>query len=142
MEVVLKTIVMLFAAILAAGCASSAGPQGSAPAQTQAVEDEARLAAALSGRIAGAPQDCVDTRDLDGNTSYVSGVILFRDSARDVVWLNRPTSGCSILNPGRALKFTGPQLCRSSVVTVVDPGTGREVGGCGLGDFTPYRLAR
>jgi hypothetical protein len=138
----LKIVIMLFAAILAPGCTSSAGPQASTPAQQQAAKDEARLAAALSGRTAGAPQDCIDTRDLDGNTSCVGGVILFTGRTNDVVWLNRPTGGCSILNPGRALKFTGPWLCRSSVVTVVDPVTGREVGGCSLGGFTPYRFAR
>lgn len=138
----MKTIIMLFAAILAAGCTTHVGPQASAPAQAKATGDEAALAASLSGRIAGAPQDCVDARDLASNTSYVAGVILFRDRANDVIWLNRGTGGCSMLNPGRALKFTGPQLCSSSVVIVVDPATGREVGSCGLGEFTPYRPAR
>lgn len=132
----MKTIIMLFAAILAAGCTTKSGPQATTP------EDEARVAAALSGRIAGPPQDCVDARDLNGNTSYIGGVILFTGRTNDVVWLNRPMGGCSLLNPGRALKFTGPLLCSSSVVTVVDPATGREVGSCGLGEFTPYRLAR
>jgi hypothetical protein len=134
---------MLFAAILAAGCTTKAGPQASAAAQTQAAQHETDLAAALSGRIAGAPQDCVDTRDLASNTSYVGGAILFTGRTNDVVWLNRPTTGgCSLLNTGRALRFTGPQLCSSSVVTVVDPASGREVGSCGLGEFTPYRIAR
>ena len=133
----MKTIIILSAAILVAGCTHNGGPQA------QAAEAEASLAAALSGRIAGAPQDCVDARDLASNTSYVGGAILFRDRANDVIWLSRPTTGgCSFLNSGRALKFTGPQLCRNSVVTVVDPATGREVASCGLGDFTPYRLAR
>ena len=137
----MKTIILLFAAILAAGCTSNAGPQPSTPAQAQAVTDEARLAAALSGRIAGPPQGCIDSAHLDDNT-YVGGVILFRDRVHDVIWLNRTTGGCSGLNFGRALKFTGPQLCRESVVTVVDPATGREDGACGLGEFTPYRPAR
>ena len=144
LEVVLKTIIMmLFAAIFAAGCATKAGPQASAPAQAQAAEQEAALAAALSGRIAGAPRDCVNARDLASNTPYVGGALLFRDRTNDVIWLNRPTTGgCSFLNPGRTLKFEGPQLCRESVVTVVDPATGRDVAACGLGEFTPYRLAR
>jgi hypothetical protein len=139
----LKTIIFLFAAILVAACTHSGGPKASTPAQAQAADDEAKLTVALSGRVAGAPQDCVNARDLDGNTSYVGGAILFTGRTNDVLWLNRPTTGgCSFLNPGRTLKFEGPQLCRESVVTVVDPATGREVAGCGLGEFTPYRLAR
>jgi hypothetical protein len=140
-EVVVRTVILLFAAIFAAGCTSNAGPQASTPAQAQAAKDEARLAAALSGRIAGAPQGCIDARHLEG-TTYIGGVILFRDRTHDVIWLDRTTGGCSGLNLGRALNFTGPQLCRESVVTVVDPATGREDSACVLGEFTPYRLAR
>jgi hypothetical protein len=78
-----------------------------------------------------------------GNTFSAGGAILFRDRANDVIWLSRPTTGgCSFLNPGPTLKFERPQLSRESVVTVVDPATGREVAGCGLGEFTPCRLAR
>jgi hypothetical protein len=140
-EVVLKTIVLLFAAILAVGCTHSGKPETSTSAPTPATKDEARLAEALSGRIAGAPQGCIDSRHLEG-TTYIGGVILFRDRVNDVIWLTRTTGGCSGLGLGRALKFEGPQLCRESVVTVVDPATGREDGACGLGEFTPYRLAR
>jgi hypothetical protein len=140
-EVVLKTIIILSAAILMAGCTHNGGRQASTPAQAQAAKDEARLAAALSGRIAGAPEGCIDARHLEG-TTYFGGVILFRDRTHDVIWLNRTMGGCSGLNLGRALNFTGPQLCRESVVTVVDPATGREDSACVLGDFTPYRLAR
>ena len=137
----MKTIIILSAAILVAGCTHSGKPEASTGAPTQATGDEAKLAAALSGRIAGAPQGCIDSRHLEG-TTYNGGVILFTGRTNDVVWLNRPMGGCSLLNPGRALRFTGPLLCSSSVVTVVDPATGREVGSCGLGEFTPYRLAR
>lgn len=140
----MKTIIMLSAAILAAGCTYSGGPQGSARAQAQAAEDEAGLAAALSGRIAGPPQDCVDGRDLGGNKSYGRGVILFSGRTDDVVYVNRPAGGCSDLNFGRALKTltTTTQLCRGDIVTVFDPISGTEYGGCGLGEFTPYRRAR
>jgi hypothetical protein len=139
----LKTIIMLCATFLMVGCTHSGKPETSAGAQTQAAEQAASLEAALSGRIAGPPQVCVNARDLASNTTYVGGAILFRDRTNDVIWLNRPTTGgCSFLNPGRTLKFEGPQLCRENVVTVVDPATGRDVAACGLGEFTPYRLAR
>ena len=140
----MKTIIMLFAAILAAGCTYNRGPQASARAQTQAAEDEAGLAAALSGRIAGPPQDCVDQTDLGGNKSYGRGVILFSGRTSDVVYVNRPAAGCPGLDFGRALKTrtTTTQLCRGDIVTVFDPVSGTEFGGCSLGEFTPYRRAR
>ena len=140
----MKTIIMLFAAILAAGCTYNGGAKASARAQAQAAEDEAGLAAALSGRIAGPPQDCVDPRDLGGNKSYGRGVILFSGRTDDVVYVNRPAGGCPGLNFGRALKTltTTTQLCRGDIVTVFDPISGTEYGGCGLGEFTPYRRAR
>jgi hypothetical protein len=140
----MKTIIMLFAAILAAGCTHNGGPEASARARAQAAEDEADLAAALSGRIAGPPQDCVNQGDLGGNKSYGRGVILFSGRTNDVVFVNRPAGSCPDLNFGRALKTltTTTQLCRGDIVTVFDPISGTEYGGCGLGEFTPYRRAR
>ena len=140
----MKTIIMLCAAILVAGCTSSGGPEVSPPAQTQAAEHEADLAAALSGRIAGPPQDCVSEADLGGNKSYGRDVILFSGRTADVVYVNRPTSGCPSLDFGRAIKIKTPaaRLCRGDIVTVFDPVSGVEFGSCSLGEFTPYRRAR
>jgi hypothetical protein len=140
----MKTIIMLLAAVLAAGCTHNGGPQASERARAQAAEDEAGLAAALSGRIAGPPQDCVDARDLGGNKSYGRGVILFGGRTDDVVYVNRPAAGCPGLDFGWALKTrtTTTQLCRGDIVIVFDPVSGTEYGGCGLGEFTPYRRAR
>jgi hypothetical protein len=139
----MKTIIILSAAILAAGCTYSGGPQASARAQEQAAEGEGDLSAALSGRIAGPPQDCVNEADLGGNKSYGRGVILFSGRTNDVVYVNRPAAGCPGLNFGRALKTrtTTTQLCRGDIVTVFDPVSGTEYGGCSLGEFTPYRRA-
>ena len=139
----MKTIIMLCAAILAAGCAHNRGPEATTPAQAQAAEDEAGLAAALSGRIAGPPQDCVNQLDLGGNRSYGRDVILFSGRTNDVVYVNRPAGGCPDLYSGRALKTksTTTRLCRGDIVTVFDPFSGVEFGSCGLGEFTPYRRA-
>jgi hypothetical protein len=139
----MKTIIMLFAAVLVAGCTHNGGPDASARARAQAAEDEAGLAAALSGRIAGPPQDCVDHRDLGGNKSYGRGVVVFSGRTNDVVYVNRPAAGCPELESGRALKTrtTMAQLCRGDIVTVFDPISGIEYGSCSLGEFTPYRRA-
>ena len=140
----MKTIIMLCAAILVAGCTSSGGPEASPPAQTRAAEHEADLAAALSGRIAGPPQDCVSEADLGGNKSYGRDVILFSGRTDDVVYVNRPTAGCPGLDFGRAIKIKTPaaRLCRGDIVTLFDPVSGVEFGSCSLGEFTRYRRAR
>lgn len=140
----MKTFIMLFAVIIAAGCVNSGGAKASASAQAKAAEDERALSEALAGRIAGPPQDCVDQADLGGNKSYGRGVILFGDRANEVIYVNRPTAGCSDLNAGRALqtRTTTTRLCRGDIVTVFDPVSGMQFGGCTLGEFTPYRRAR
>lgn len=132
----MKTVLALTAAILAVGCA-----HGGTSAATQAAQNEADLAKALSGRVAGPPQECVDLRELGGNKSYGRDVIVFSGGLDDVVWVNRPPAGCNGLDFGRALKTltTTTRLCRGDIVTVYDPSSGTEFGGCGLGDFTPYR---
>jgi hypothetical protein len=140
----MKTIIMLCAAILMVGCTHSGGPQASAPAQAQAAQHEADLAAALSGRTAGPPQDCVSEADLGGNKSYGRDVILFTGRTNDVVYVNRPAGGCPTLDFGRAIKTQTPmtKLCRGDIVTVFDPVSSIEFGSCSLGEFTPYRRAQ
>jgi hypothetical protein len=140
----MKTLTMLFAAILAAGCTHSGGPEASAQTRAQAAEDEAGLAAALSGRIAGPSQDCVDRRDLGGNKSYGKGVIVFSGRSDDMVYVNRPAAGCPGLTFGWAIKTrtTTTQLCRGDIVTFFDPASGIEYGSCSLGEFTPYLRSR
>lgn len=140
----MKTIILLSVVILVAGCTHSGGPEPGAGAQSQAVKDEADLAAALRGRVAGPPQDCVTQRDLGGNKSYGRGVIVFSSRAEDVLYVNRPPAGCPELHSGRALRTrtTAAQLCRGDIVLVFDPVSSMEFGGCALGEFTPYKRDR
>jgi hypothetical protein len=138
----MKTTLMLLAAILLAGCAHDGGGRAAGAARTKAAEGA--LAEALAGRVAGAPQDCISEPDLAGNQSFGSGVILFRSRTNDVLYVNRPPAGCAGLDFGRAIKVQSPatRLCRGDTVTVFDPVSGIEYGGCGLGEFTPYRSTR
>jgi len=136
----MKTLTALFAAILAVGCAHGGGPNAGASATGQAGGDEAALAAALDGRVAGPAQDCVDEVDLGGTRSYGRDVLVFKSVVRDTVYVSRPPGGCAELTSGRALKTrsTTDRLCRGDIITVFDPGSGMEYGSCGLGEFTPY----
>lgn len=137
----MRTIVMVCTAIFAAGCACNGGPGG---AKANAPEDEARLATALAGRIAGTPQECVNRSELGGGKSFGRGTIVFGARTDDVVYVNRPPAPCPELGAFRALRVraTTTQLCRGDVVTVFDPVSGIDYGSCGLGSFTPYRRAR
>ncbi len=137
----MRTAVILLAALPLAACAHNAAPR--ATTRAKAAGDEAALANVLKGRVAGPPQECVNLVQLTDNRAYGRDVIVFNGPTKDTVWVNRPPNGCLYLEPGRALlvKPTTDQLCRGDSVTVLDPTSGTQFGGCGLGQFTPYRLA-
>ncbi|HEY0626763.1 MAG TPA: hypothetical protein VGD10_08510 [Allosphingosinicella sp.] len=128
----MKKLLALTAAAVAA-CAPTT------PVELTARE-QGELNEALRGRVAGTPVNCVQTRDLLGNRSVGEGVILF-EGRGGVVYVNRPAAGCPKIDSGRALvtRTTSTQLCRGDIATVVDPVAGFTYGGCGLGDFVPYR---
>jgi hypothetical protein len=131
-----RTVPILGAAALTAACMPAEPVELTAP-------ERMRLDAALEGRIAGEPQDCVNLRDLRGNRSVGEGVFLF-DGPGGLVYVNRPPGGCPSLDFGRALEVrtTSSRLCRGEVVGVFDPVSGVHMGGCGLGEFVPWRRAR
>ena len=131
----MKHLALPLLAGLVAGCMAQEPVELSPAAQT-------RLAQELEGRTAGPSQACVPQQTLRGNRSIGDGVMLF-DGPGEIVYVNRPAGGCPSLEFGRALvtRSISSQLCRGDIVTVVDPTTGTEYGGCGLGDFVPYRRA-
>jgi hypothetical protein len=133
----MKKIVALSLLPLMAGCMEQRPMEMSARAQTE-------LAAALEGRTAEAPRNCVSSRDLRGNRSAGEGAILFDGASRNMIYVNRPAAGCPELRMGYALKTRTPstQLCSGDIVEVFDPTTGFSSGSCALGEFTPYRRLR
>jgi len=139
----MKGIILLSAFVLAVGCSHSGGAGASSSGQTQAAQDEAALAAALKGRVAGPVQECVAEPELGSTTSYGRGVIVFTTRTGDVAYVNRPISACPEVTSGRALQNLTRQtrFCRGDAVTVFDPVTRMSAGSCTLGDFTPYRRA-
>ena len=132
--------------MFAAALASMAGCAMNDPVDSPAADrDRADLAAALQGyEQAGPPVSCVNQRDLGGNRSAGEGAIIFQGRMSDRLWVNRPSGGCPSLGMGRALVTRTPstQLCRGDITNVVDLTAGTQFGGCGLGDFTPYRRVR
>ena len=135
----MKYILLLASACLAASCTTDTGERADMRAS-----DEADLAAQLSGlEPAGPPVQCVDTRDLRGNRSAGETAIVFSGPGGRK-WVNRPAAGCPDLNFGRALKTRtiSTRLCRGDIAVVFDPVSRIDYGGCGLGDFEPYRRVK
>ena len=135
----MKHLILLASACLAAGCAAEGDER-----VDMAANDEASLAAQLEGfEPAGAPVQCVNTRDLQGNRSAGETAIIFTGTAGRK-WVNRPAAGCPDLRFSRALRTrtTSTRLCSGDIAPVFDPVTGFDYGGCGLGDFEPYRRVR
>ena len=130
----MRHLIFLASACLAAACAADE------PVDTTA-ETEASLAFQLRNyEPDGPPVSCVSLRDLQGNKSAGEGAIVF-EGIGGRKWVNRPPAGCPSLEFGRTLRVrtSGSQLCRNDIVTVFDGVSGSESGGCGLGDFEPYR---
>jgi len=113
------------------------------PAEADRGGPEAALSRALAGyEPDGPPVACVQMRELGGNKS-AGDAIVFSANVGGRIWVNRPAGGCPDLNMGRALqtRTSQTQLCRGDIATVFDPVGGMTYGGCGLGDFQPYRRA-
>ena len=136
----MKHLLLIASVCLAAGCTTDE-PGDRADIRA---DDEATLAAQLSGfEPAGPPVQCVNSRDLRGNRSAGETAIVFSGTGGRL-WVNRPAAGCPDLRMSRALKTRTPgtRLCRGDIATVFDPLTRFEYGGCGLGEFEPYRRVR
>jgi hypothetical protein len=111
------------------------------PADTAASDRDALQGALAGYRQSGPPVTCVDERDLRGNRSAGNGAIIFEGMSSATLWVNQPAGGCPSLEGSRMLVARTPsaRLCRGDIVSVVDPVAHITYGGCGLGDFTPYR---
>jgi hypothetical protein len=123
---------LVAASLALAGCATSPPPT--------AADQQARLAEALSGRVAGQAVKCLPPNRSAG-VDAIGATLLFRDGGR--LWLNRSRGGgCEALNaPHYTLvtrSFGSGRLCSGDIAQVVDLTSGAFAGSCALGDFVPY----
>jgi hypothetical protein len=138
MEVPMKKAAFLLGIVLLAACTDQ-------PPAEMTASDQTKLNAALANyEQSGPPVSCVIQRDLGGNKSVGEGAIIFEGKTSANLWVNRPPAGCPPLDFGRALvtHTTTGQLCSGDIATVLDPVAHMTYGGCGLGEFTPYRRVR
>jgi hypothetical protein len=132
----IKLLPITLCLALTAGCAMDDRAEAD-----RAGDTEAQLSTRLAGyQPDGPPVSCVNMRELRGNRS-AGGAIVFEGTTRSRLWVNNPPGGCPNLGYGRALRTVTPstQLCRGDIATVFDTVSGMEEGGCGLGEFQPYR---
>lgn len=120
--------------LMLAACAGGSEP----PRLTE--KQAARLEAALEGKVAGEPVNCVSRYPGSSLTAVSESVLLYRVSGR-LIYRNDLIGSCTGLGRGDTLiiKPTGSQYCRGDIARSADLVTGSITGGCALGSFTPYR---
>lgn len=125
--------------ILVAAGVSSCAPVAPEPRTPQA---EAKLAAALAGKVPGAPQTCIQPYQTNETITIDDNTILFRRGS--TVYRNDPPGGCNSLGTGfytLVTRSSGSGLCRGDIAQVADVSNGMVVGSCSLSDFVPYTPA-
>jgi len=119
----------------AAGMVASAGMAVAQPVGNS--RGEAKLAKALEGRVAGAPVECIQLRDIRSSQIIDGTAIIYDTGAR--LYVNRP-SGASSLDDNDILVTNthSSQLCNVDIVRLYDNASHIERGFVGLGKFVPY----
>lgn len=124
--------------ILAAVLVSAAAPGLSAPR----VDQEAKLARVLEGRVAGEPVECINMRNIR-SSQIIDRTAIIYDAGR-TVYVNRPRGGGELLDRWDTLvtKLHSSQLCSIDVVDLYDTSSRMQTGFVFLGEFVPYRRPR
>ena len=129
-----KLLSVVALSLFAATAAVSASPSR-AP-------DEAKLARALEGRVAGEPVSCINLRNIRSSRIIDRTAILY--DAGTTVYVNRPRGGSESLDRWDVLvtKLHSSQLCSIDIVTLYDSASRIQTGFVSLGEFVPYRKPR
>ena len=110
---------------------------GAAEARTR-LTPEAKLAKILEGRVAGAPVDCLQLRDIQSTEIIDNTAIVYRSGR--TVYVNRPRGGADSLDSNDILvtkTYTG-SLCSIDPVNLVDRSSRFQRGFVSLDKFVPY----
>lgn len=99
----------------------------------------AKLAEALSGRMAGPSVTCLPLRTA-GSSRIIDGTAIIFEVGNSY-YVNRPESGAELLSDSKALvtRTFSSQLCRGDAVTLLDTASRAHSGPVILGTFVPYR---
>lgn len=133
----MRPATLLLITVAASACASSA------VSEPRTAKAEMRLQELLGDKIAGAPVNCLPTRD-SGMVAIDDNTMLFR-VGRNTFYRNDPPGGCPGIGRGSYALVTdsfGSGLCSGQIARVVDVPAAVTIGHCTLGEFVPYRTAR
>lgn len=102
-------------------------------------KNEAKLTAALGGRVAGKPVDCINLRDVR-SSQIIDGTAIVYDTGGGKLLVNRPRIGAQSLDSDDILvtKTYGAELCSLDTINLIDRGSQIQSGFVGLGQFVPY----
>lgn len=103
---------------------------------------EAKLSAALTGRVAGKPVSCINLHNVRQSTIYNRTAIVYEIG--NTLYVNRPTMGKESLDDDDILltKSYSSDLCSVDTVDLIDRGSHFRSGFVGLGEFVPYSRVR
>jgi hypothetical protein len=109
------------------------------PALAKPLDGEAELAKAVAGRVAGAPVDCVNLRNVRSSQIIDRTAIVYDTGS--TLYVNRPRAGRESLDRWDTLvtKTFSSDLCSIDVVQLWDSGSHMQSGLVFLGDFVPYK---
>ena len=118
------------------------------PDPTRSAKAESRYQQLISGKVAGAPMNCLPTY-LSANDMTViddSTIVFGRGSSSGPVYVAHMRSPCTGLRgPGPNALVTrqvgASGLCSGDIATVQDTMAHITVGSCSFGDFIPYARA-
>jgi Family of unknown function (DUF6491) len=126
----MRLTLSMAALALLGGCATTANETAQGP--------DPRLTAALEGRVAGKPQNCIRLDQATGSEIF-RDAILYREG-RSRFWL-ADAPGCGSTRPSDDIlvqNVFGSQLCRGDIVRQVERVGGFAGGACAIRSFTPY----
>jgi len=99
-----------------------------------------KLAKLLDGRVAGKPQNCINTR-VNSDSEVIDGTAVIYGRGR-TIYVNVPANARELDSDDALLiRQTGSQLCRQDIVTTFDTNGGFYTGNVFLGAFVPYTRA-
>ena len=122
--------------IAAALLGSSAAAIAATPDNSK---NEAKLSAALAGRVAGKPVNCISPRDIR-SSQIIDRTAIVYDTGAGRLLVNRPRIGAESLDSDDILvtRIHGSQLCSLDTINLVDRGSRMQRGFVSLGQFVPY----
>ena len=133
---------MRFLITFAAAAALGAVAVVAAPAQKPDKPDKDRIAyeKLLAGKVAGKPQDCIDTRWTRPQLTAYDGKLIYRVS-RKLVYVTDTGGGCEAVARGDTIvtRQFQTRLCRGDIAQTVNLPARIPSGSCAMGQFVPYR---